>query len=144
MKFLAYAILLVIGAGVAISVYVRLAPIEEGAYYALPTIDGPGDTTGDRSHLAVRQITTTPEGVLRAVQAAAEATPRTRLIEGSIEEERLVFVTRSLIWGFPDFTTVGIEDGMLVIHGRARYGQMDMGVNKARIGRWLEALEGGG
>lgn len=130
-------VVLAVVAGIA---YVRLSTVDASAYAALPNVDGPGDIAGARSFTAIRQITTTPDGVLRAVQVAAEGTPRTTLVLGSGEDGQMVFETRSLIWGFPDFTTVGMADGALVIHGQAHYGQSDIGVNKARIMGWLDAL----
>ena len=52
------------------------------------------------------------------------------------------------MWGFPDYTTVSILPAgtfdnagpLLMIDGRLRFGRSDLGVNKARIERWLTAL----
>lgn len=133
-------LLLVVVAVVAVVIFVRFVPAKPGAYFALPSTDGVGDMTGPRSFTAVRQVQTTPDGVLRAFDTVALGTPRTRLVEGSVAKERLVYVTRTLVWGFPDYTTVGFEDGLLVVHARARFGGADLGVNQARIEGWLAQL----
>ena len=78
--------------------------------------------------------------MLGKLEARALATPRTRLIAGSAEEGLLTFQTRSLLWGFPDYTTASVTDGTLVIYGRLRFGRSDIGVNKARILGWLASL----
>jgi len=64
----------------------------------------------------------------------------------------MTFQTRSLLWGFPDFTTVSIvavggapggnSDPLLMVEGRLHYGLDDLGVNKARVLQWLEQLDG--
>lgn len=131
------AIVLLVAAAMG---YVRLAPVDPGAWYQLPAVDGVGDVQTGRSFTAVRTVQTTPEGVLRAFETAALATPRTRLIGGSVAKERLVLETRSALWGFPDYTTVGFQDGLLVVHGRAKFGASDLGVNRARIEGWLAQL----
>jgi uncharacterized protein (DUF1499 family) len=86
----------------------------------------------------------TPEEVLAALDAIARATPRTRVLAGSVAEGKITYVTRSAFWGFPDYTTVlavPVEGGAApVIWARQRYGRGDLGVNRARVERWLAAL----
>jgi len=57
---------------------------------------------------------------------------------------RITYVTRSRLWGFPDYTTVQVIPGAagatLALHARARFGQSDVGVNRARVERWRDAL----
>ena len=132
-------------AGVALAVvglaaWVRLAPIDAAGYAVLPAVTGPGDTPGLRSFTAVRDLAAPPDRVLAALDAAALATPRTTRIAGSVAQERLTYMTRSAVWGFPDLTTAGIVDGRLVLHGRARFGKSDLGVNRARLLGWIAAL----
>jgi uncharacterized protein (DUF1499 family) len=81
---------------------------------------------------------------LAAVDRVAMAEPRTVRLAGSPDEGRITYVSRSRVFGFPDYTTVSAiadEGGTrLVIHARLRFGQSDMGANAARVGRWLAAL----
>jgi hypothetical protein len=89
--------------------------------------------TGDAKHVA-------------AFDRVAMAEPRTSRLAGSPEEGRITYVSRSRVWGFPDYTTVGtVPDGegvWLVIYARARFGREDFGVNADRVGRWLSAIPG--
>lgn len=120
--------------------YVRLAPVDIARWHQTREVTGPGDTTRPASFEAVRRMTAPADQVLAAVAQQAMTTPRTILLAGSIEEGMMTYQTRSLLWGFPDYTTVSVQDDLLVLFGRARFGRSDMGVNKARISTWLEAL----
>lgn len=136
MRILTVLLVLILG----LAAYVRFSPTNVAVWHRLPDVAGPGDTPSDSSFLAVRRITAPADQVLMAVEQRALATPRTTLLAGSIAEGMLTFQTRSLLWGFPDYTTVGIKGDLLVFHGRLRFGQSDMGVNRARIEEWLSTL----
>nr|WP_286131079.1 DUF1499 domain-containing protein [Loktanella sp. 5RATIMAR09] len=125
---------------VGLMAYVRFAPNDTARWHQMPDVTTPGDTEGAGSFLAVRRITAPAVDVLAMVEGRALATPRTRLLAGSVAEGMITFQTRSLLWGFPDHTTVAVQGDLLVIYGRLRFGQSDMGVNKARIESWLETL----
>ncbi|MFV0491869.1 MAG: DUF1499 domain-containing protein [Pseudorhodobacter sp.] len=87
-----------------------------------------------------------PVAALDRLASIAAATPRTRTIAGSPAEGRVTWETRSLIWGFPDYTTAEAhEDGAgarLDLHARSRFGRSDFGVNGARLRSWLRELAG--
>lgn len=136
MRILAIAVVLILG----LMAYVRFAPTDMARWHELPDASGPGDTTGQGSFLAVRRISAPAAEVLAMVEQRALATPRTQLMAGSVAEGMITFQTRSLLWGFPDYTTVAVQGDLLVIYGRLRFGQSDMGVNKARVESWLETL----
>ena len=82
----------------------------------------------------------TPEAVLEALDAVAGETPRTVRLTGSPGEGRITYVTRSRIWGFPDYTTAAatpVDGGArLTLLARLRFGGSDMGVNRARVEDW--------
>ena len=120
--------------------YVRMAPTNVAKWHALPDVQEPGDTSTPGSFQAVRRIVVSPEEILTAVEQRALATPRTRLLAGSVSEGLLTFQSRSAVMGFPDLTTVAVQDDLLVIYGRLRFGKADLGVNRARIAGWLETL----
>ncbi|MEM9058876.1 MAG: DUF1499 domain-containing protein [Pseudomonadota bacterium] len=65
-------------------------------------------------------------------------------IAGSVDEMHATYVQRSMVLGYPDYISVRaveVEGGSaLVIYSRSRFGYSDMGVNKARIDRWLAQL----
>ena len=129
-------------ATLAFGAWVRLAPSDPARWHGDPA----QGAAGDNSHVARVVLPMPPAEALAALDAAAMAEPRTRRLAGSVEEGRITYVSRSRIWGFPDYTTVAaVPDGegaALVIHARARFGQSDLGVNAARVGRWLAALPG--
>jgi uncharacterized protein (DUF1499 family) len=136
MRILIGLVVLLLG----LMLYVRLAPTDAALWHKQPAVSEPGDTQHMGSFQAVRRITVPAAEVLEATQAAALATPRTRLLAGSADAGMMTFQTRSRLWGFPDHTTVAVTGDLLVIYGRLRFGRSDLGVNKARIENWLAAL----
>ena len=145
MRFLILAIL---GIGVAAFVYIRLAPHDITGVHAAAEPRTPGDYDADGGFLIVRQITADPTVVLSGVAQTALAMDRTQVLAGSADEGMITFVTRSKVWGFPDYTTASIIPAetvdnagpLLMIDGRLRFGKFDLDVNKARINAILAAL----
>jgi uncharacterized protein (DUF1499 family) len=80
------------------------------------------------------------EGDLATLDRIIRDTPRTRWLAGSVQEGMVTYVTRSRVMGFPDYTTVRQAGDMVEIYGRLRFGKSDLGVNAARIDRWLRRL----
>ena len=149
MRVLGWAILVVVVLVAALAAYVRLAPSDPARWHTDPAEAEPGpgrfvvkpeggDTDGPL-------LAMPPREALAALDAVARSTPRTRVLAGSVEEGRITYVTRSALWGFPDYTTaeaVPAEGGArLVVFARLRFGESDMGVNAARVRGWLERLE---
>ncbi len=70
------------------------------------------------------------------------ATPRTTRLTG--DESFATYITRSALWGFPDYTSVMVKpDGTgttITIFARARFGQSDLGVNRKRVEGWMSQL----
>jgi len=81
-----------------------------------------------------------PGGDLAALDQIVRATPRTVVLAGSVAAGHITYVTRSLLWGFPDYTTVKVSGDSLLIFGRLRFGAADLGVNARRIDGWIAAL----
>jgi len=131
------AIMLLVLVGMA---SVRFATIDPAAWHQRPVGNAPGDRSETGGFLAVRQMTASPEQVLKGLEVAALATPRTTLIAGSVAEGMMTFQTRSAFWGFPDYTTITVEGDLLIIYGRLRFGRSDLGVNRARIIAWLQTI----
>ncbi|TDL79485.1 DUF1499 domain-containing protein [Palleronia sediminis] len=131
------ALVVVIAAG---ALWVRLMPLpaEQAQPQTVGDMPEPGDYPAPRAFTAVREVAE-PEAALRRLSDVALATRRTRLLSGSVEEGRLRFVTRSLVFGFPDITTVWTAPGRVALHGGAVMGARDMGVNAKRLRGWLDA-----
>lgn len=68
-------------------------------------------------------------------------TPETTILAGDPASQHVTYVTRSKLWRFPDYTTVEQFGSEIVIVGRLRFGSSDVGVNRARIEGWVEALK---
>jgi len=115
--------------------YVRLAPSDPAVWHVDPPV------TGDETHRnAAKRLIENGAAQMAALHKVVLETPRTRVLAGDLESGHVTYVTRSALWGFPDYTTVKRSDGDLLIWGRARFGASDMGVNAARIDGWLRAV----
>ena len=129
---------------VAVGLYIRLAPSDPARWHVKAGVDGPwGEiVAGDNSATVRLGLGAGPPGDLLArLDAIALATPRTTRLAGSVESGRITWVTRSLIWGFPDYTTAEARADGLYLLARSRFGQRDLGVNAARLADWLARLQ---
>lgn len=120
---------------VASLVVFRVIPSDPDRWHRMP------DTVTE--HTGAAEAMRRAGGDLAALDAIIRDTPRTGVLAGSVDEGMITYVTRSRVFGFPDYTTVRQDGDMLEIYGRARFGQSDFGVNAARIDGWLQQLQGG-
>lgn len=120
----------------AFAVWVRLAPLPVDRYHRMDSANAPGDWPARGGFEAVRQVPE-PRAALVALARAAELTPRTELLEGSVDEGLLTFVTRSAVWGFPDISNVWIDGDRVHLRAHLVFGGSDFGVNRARVEAWL-------
>ena len=143
----------VLGAIVALVVgfglYVCLAPSDHARWHGALGDTAPPDCTVRAGTGEARVSCLRNEGPAEALarhDGVAMATPRTTRLAGSPEEGRITWVTRSALWGFPDYTTAEAraegQGARIDIHARLRFGCEDMGVNAARLTDWLARLEG--
>lgn len=141
---IALIILVLLVAGFAL--WVRLAPTDAARWHRLTAARSDGDWPEVGGHKAARRVTGTD--ALSELDQIARATPRTKVIAGSVAEGMVTYETRSSLWGFPDYTTAVLADGdagpVLTVYGRLRFGKSDMGVNKARVTDWLAQLDEAG
>lgn len=132
MKLLYLVLLAVLGFGL----WVRMAPSDPARWHVSAGDGGNRDFAG----AVIRTIPAGP-GDMARLDKIIRATPRTSLLAGSPEEGMVTYITRSRLWGFPDYTTIEARTGHIVIHGRLRFGSSDMGVNRARVEGWIAALD---
>ena len=150
MRVLGWIVVIVLVLVVGLAAFVRLAPSDPARWHVDPASAEPGpgrfvvkpaggDTEGPLLDMP-------PGEALAALDGIARATPRTRVLAGSVDEGRITYLTRSALWGFPDYTTVAAvpaEGGArLLVYARLRFGQDDLGVNAARVRDWLDRLPG--
>lgn len=134
--------------------YIRLAPSDPARWHIdlvndRPTemrftLLPPGDdlVMAERSFAWVDAYATSHEAgqmLARLADVAAE-TPRTTLLAGSVADGHITWITRSLVFGFPDYTTAQITPSGLTIYARERFGRYDFGVNAARLRDWTAKL----
>ena len=67
-------------------------------------------------------------------------TQGTQVLAGSVADGQVTYISRTRWIGFPDYTTVTLDDGILEVFGRLRFGRSDFGVNAKRIKGWLAQL----
>ena len=141
--FAGLLVLVVLGFGL----YVRLAPSEPARWHVSPTAAARSDCTVEQGRGDARATCLRPKNpaeLLAQLDEIAMATPRTTRLAGSPEEGRITWITRSRLWGFPDYITAEATPGAtgttLTLHARLRFGSSDMGVNAARLRDWLSRL----
>jgi hypothetical protein len=135
MIWLVWGVLAVAAMVAAFAGWVRVAP-SDPARWNVPV---PAVENRDMNGGVIRVLEGQADR-LTDLDAIIRATARTRVLAGAVAEGRITYVTRSKLWRFPDYTTIEARDGDLLIHARLRFGQSDMGVNRARVGLWLERL----
>lgn len=150
--FLILAALAALALG-AVAVWVRLAPSDPGRWHVDPlTVTTRGARNsyllrdGEGADGPARRLDLPPAEVAARLATLAAATPRTQGLAG--QGAFVTFVTRSALWGFPDYTSIRIvPDGAgssVAVFARARFGDSDLGVNRARVEDWLARLSGQG
>ncbi len=120
--------------------YIRLAP-SDASWHVDPTTV---TASAKPNHWLVKPtpLAMTADEAALKLAAIATATPRTDLLAG--QGMQTTWITRSAIMGFPDYTSVTITPtatgSTIAIYARARFGQSDFGVNRARVESWLQQL----
>ena len=137
MLLVALALLIVGGAG-----YIRLAPSDPARWHVPPAgAEGPpGEIVPVKGGATLHLTSADPAMELAALDAIALTTPRTTRLAGNPAEGRITWITRSRLWGFPDYTTAEVTPDGLVIWSRQRFGSNDWGVNALRLEIWLARL----
>ena len=141
------AIITVLLAIAAIMVWVRAAPSGE-EWHVDPEKEG---RTGDGRWLVADGgdapailLDAEPSEVLDTLARIASDDGAQPLVWRP-EAGRATWIHRSAIWGFPDYISVKAvrEAGRtrLSAYSRLRFGRKDMGVNRARLERWLTKLD---
>ena len=133
---------------VAAGAYVRLAPMDAALWHVDPEEAAP---TGRPNQWRLAPgadgepilADAPPSEALARLEAAALAERGVVRLAGSPEEGLVTWVQRSRLVGYPDAITArAVPEGAgsrVTILSRSRYGHSDMGVNRARVERWVAA-----
>ncbi|MDJ0822143.1 MAG: DUF1499 domain-containing protein [Paracoccaceae bacterium] len=128
-----YGLVILVLAGLA---WIRLAPSNPVDWHVDPQVTANQDLAG-----GVRRRIPAGDETLSLLHKRILETPRTEVLAGSLDARHITYVTRSQWMGFPDYTTLQVTDGQIELWARLRFGQSDLGVNKARVEGWLAMLE---
>lgn len=133
--------------------YVRLAPSDPARWHVDPVA---AEVPSFPGHALMRPggpidspvLRMEPAALMAALDAAARAEPGTERLAGAVEDGHVTYISRSRIIGFPDYVSVRAlpaEGGAQpAIFSRLRFGHDDLGVNRARVERWVAAASNGG
>lgn len=138
------ALALVCIAVAALAAYIRFAPSDPARWH-IALHPRPAELAGPSAQMVVLRggayiDLPMADDLLARLNAIAMATPRTKLLAGSVSEGRITWITRSALWGFPDYTTAEVGPQGLTLYARLRFGGGDRGVNAARLAGWIAAL----
>ena len=138
---------LIFVAAAALVAYIRLAP-SDAARWHIALNPRPADIAPPSAQVVMLRggayiDLPSADGLLGRLDAIVMVTPRTVRVAGSVGEGRMTWITRSALWGFPDYTTAEVGPQGLTIYARLRFGGGDMGVNAARLAGWISALSKG-
>lgn len=78
-------------------------------------------------------------------QEIIKSESRIKLLQNNPQLDQSIYVQRSKLFGFPDTIWVQFLDldseSSLIIYSRSNYGYWDFGVNRKRVGAWVEKLK---
>ncbi|MDG4648477.1 DUF1499 domain-containing protein [Roseibacterium sp. SDUM158017] len=126
------------------AVLFRLAPMPPERWHADPATATPPGTPNYalRAGDSAARIDSPPTTVAARLAAVAEADGAT-LIAGDLAQGHATYVARTRLMGFPDAVSIRLspegEGTRVEIFSRSRFGQSDLGVNAARVARWIDA-----
>jgi uncharacterized protein (DUF1499 family) len=144
MRILTILVALVLFAFIAGAVWFRMAPMPPETWHVDPASATPPVTPNYvlRTGADAPRLAGTPTEVMLRLDAVAKSEGAER-IWGDPSEGFVTYVVRSRLMGFPDAISIRLhEDGdqtRVDIFSRSRFGQSDMGVNAARVARWIDA-----
>lgn len=147
MRILIYIVLSLVVLTIAAAIYVRMAPVDAAQWHVDPEEVTPPASRNFALLAGAEAIAIDAPAfaVAGRLQAVAEA-EGAQVIAGNLGEGHVTYVVRSRIMGYPDFVSLRLvpEDDTTRLHifSRSRYGESDLGVNTARVQRWLTAARG--
>jgi len=141
LKYIWTILAVLVTTAVILVIYVRLAPSDPNVWHVDPdTVPDPATPNFARADIV---IPLTPTQVASRIADVARADGATRLAGDAALS---TWLTRSPLMRFPDYTSVKLtstEGGTrLTALARARFGSRDMGANRARLNRWVAAVQG--
>lgn len=151
MKVLFWIAIAALVAVAGAAVYFRAAPVPPDMLAADPLTATKPDSPNawlvrpEGGDAAAPVYALSADALMARLRAVALAEPRVSAA-GAPQDGADAFVARSRVFGFPDVIVVSAipltdETATLAIYSRSVHGYSDMGVNRARVERWLDALQ---
>lgn len=153
---LIWSIAVVVVAVAGAAVYFRTVPSAPDRWHVDPLVAeapttpnawrvGPAPALGPEPDVEAPVYDLSADALARKLDAMVMAEPRTERLAQSQDGLWVTYVQRSRVMGFPDYMSVrviprGEDAATLSIFSRSRYGQSDLGVNRARVENWLAGL----
>lgn len=139
MKPLSLILLALATLAAGLALYIRYAPSDPARWHVDPqTVPDPGTPNFARADVTIPAPL--PEVAAR-LDAIARADGAERLAG---DDRHATWITRTRLMRFPDYTSIRLDPAeggtRLTAFARSRFGRGDMGVNRARLDRWLAAL----
>ncbi|KPQ08096.1 MAG: Protein of unknown function (DUF1499) [Rhodobacteraceae bacterium HLUCCA12] len=130
---------LVLAVLLGLALYVRLAPSDPARWHADPaTIPDP------RSPNFARRSAEIALPLPEVAERLADRARRAGAVRLAGDAHLSTWVVRSRLMGFPDYVTIRLDETAtgtrITALSRARFGHGDMGVNAARLDRWIDDL----
>jgi hypothetical protein len=118
---------------VGLQAYIRFAPSDAANWTVDANADAPGAYPKEGGFKVVAEVDGDADALLGAFDTAMMAQPRTQQL-GAVDGQQ-IYVTRSLLWGFPDYTTAALSDdrNRATFYSRLRFGKSDMDINRKRL-----------
>jgi uncharacterized protein (DUF1499 family) len=150
-RWLRRVIMVVCAVALAFVGYVRLAPSDPNVWHQRAYPSGMDEKVSAKGYIWRQKVVGDGTDQLRKLDQIIMETNRTTQLAGSIEDKQITYVTRSSVIGFPDYTTIGIYEGLiedgdhryLEVNARLRFGSLDFGVNAKRVKGWLSQFQAG-
>jgi len=134
--------------GLALLVYIRVAPMPASRWHVDPLLAPMPDTPNTfrlDPGAPEAQFDESADVLMARFDALLMAEPRVTRLAGSVAGRWVTYVVRSRFLGYPDAVSVRAlprkgGGAALAIFSRSRFGRSDFGVNRTRVRRWLKAL----
>lgn len=131
-----------LGLAIAVGTYVRMAPLDPDVWHTDPeTAERPGTPNdfllGPGGDVPALATDVGPTALFNRLDRDLMRQPGVSVLKLDPVAHLYTYVQRSKLMGYPDIINIRItpegQGSRLSIWSRSRYGQSDLGVNKARV-----------
>ena len=140
-------LLFIIAVAVVAILSLRFWPLSNADFHVDPFTIAPPNSPNFYLSKNEEGIFSVPaHSLVQALEKMVATLPRvTRISAGSDGLFHVTYVSRSLVFGFPDLISIKILESSptsskIKLFSRSRFGHSDLGVNRARVQVWLATL----